>query len=183
MSFWIEFPVALRLQLLKSGPKSGAKLTCVCCPSCWWWQPCLSDPHCDPCRSRQPHGAAAYGDKKSSEETSYTGYCRGTEEVVSNICYFNTALPQEGSSLKKKGSNSGVFDKQDVPRWEQLIWLYCAQDDELLSDRFQIITLNSNYTILVTGEHRVLDRNTISQDLPHNINYNLPYLSHYLSDL
>lgn len=126
-----------RQQMLKSRSDLGTTLTCVCCLFCLWWQPCQSDPHCGPCRSKRPHGGAAYGDKKSSEETSYTGCYRENK----TSCQYNMLLQHWGSSF---------FGKIHVA-------LLCTR---LLNA--QIITSN---TVPFTEDHRILARNTISFDL------------------
>lgn len=81
-----SWPWPALTRTLRFGPQSETTLTCVCCRFCWWWLLCLSDPHCGPCQNRQPHGAAAYDGKRSSEETSCTGYY-GAQNTTKEILF------------------------------------------------------------------------------------------------
>lgn len=146
-SFWLQMKKltsGLLQHRLCALEHSQTTLTCVCCQFYWWWLLCLFDQHCGPCQSRPPHGAAAYGGKRSSEETSCTGYykqhkIKRCKLVIPNnqthITYFlmnglclrikNVELlevygPYSLSSRQEKGAHSSLHRRASLTPWDKL---------------------------------------------------------------
>lgn len=107
-------------------------LTFVCCPFCLWWPPSPSGPHCGPCQSRLPHGAAACDDRRSSVGISCTGYWRWGKTKSSIIKLHtkkNHTKKQENNlwkNVKTRGCLDWTEDLLPVVKYKKIMLKSCV---------------------------------------------------------